>query len=238
MDKDQINMEALLDKLSAVNGTPLNNMDISSFVYCLVITLVFGIILATLYRIYYQENEPQDTSLARSLVLLTPSLMCIFWIVQHSVTLSLGVLGALSFVRFRTPVKRSEDVAFIVIALATAIACSIQHYLLPTALLGIFFVFSFARGFFNKWFVNGERFAIVTFNTNKIANVMEVRGLLATVCKRPEFISSRTYDGITSFVFNIPDLNSRGHEVLTTTLATFDKQSHISVFFPNERIGA
>jgi hypothetical protein len=164
--------------------------------------------------------------------------MCIFWVVQHSLTLSLGVLGALSFVRFRTPVKRSEDVAFIVISLATAIACSIQHYLLPAALLGIFFVFSFMRGFLSKWFINGERYAIVTYNTSKTVNAQEVKSMMASASKGPEFVSSRTYDGITSFVFNVTDLDGNRHDTLIKVLAEYDPKAHISVFFPNERIGA
>lgn len=228
-------MESLLKSLDSI---PVKiETQLSAFLFCLLISLVFGILLSILYKIYYQDNEPQDGSLARSLVLLVPSLMSIFWLVQHSLALSIGLLGSLSFVRFRTPVKRAEDVAFVVIALSTAIACAVEQYLIVSALLVVFFLFSYGRKIYIKYIDSGEKFAILTFNTRKTSNLEEIDAIVRSSCKDPEFISSRTYDGITSFVFNMPMLKSTAHQALTAALAAYDANAHINVFYPNDRIG-
>nr|HOP63679.1 DUF4956 domain-containing protein [Spirochaetota bacterium] len=48
----------------------------------------------------------------------------IFVCIQFSLPLSLGLLGALSIVRFRTPIKEPEEIGFIMIVVATSICCA------------------------------------------------------------------------------------------------------------------
>ena len=70
--------------MQLLGTTEIQDLDLSSpqswsFVVMLLIATLYGIMLNILYSIYYRENEPIDASLARSLVLLTPTLMTIFW---------------------------------------------------------------------------------------------------------------------------------------------------------------
>ena len=59
----------------------LTNDQLLSYMMMLCIALLFGLVLHFLYSVYFRETEPTDASLSRSLVLLTPSLMTIFWFV-------------------------------------------------------------------------------------------------------------------------------------------------------------
>ena len=139
-------MENLLNLSQAANygmGS-LSYEQFISYITMLFTSLIFGLILHFLYSIYFKETEPTDASLSRSLVLLTPSLMTIFWFVQFSLPLSVGLLGTLSFVRFRSPVKRAEDISFIVIALACAISCAIARPAIGALLVLVFLGYSFA----------------------------------------------------------------------------------------------
>ena len=85
-------MDGLMELLT--NQEPAS---VFGFTLSISIALVFGIMLNILYNLYFRDNEPQDGSLARSLVLLTPSLCATFWMIQSSIILSLGLLGSLSF---------------------------------------------------------------------------------------------------------------------------------------------
>ena len=138
-----------------------------SYLTMLFISLIFGLILHFLYSIYFRETEPTDASLSRSLVLLTPSLMTIFWFVQFSLPLSVGLLGTLSFVRFRSPVKRAEDISFIVIALACAVSCAISQPAIGALLVLVFLGYSFVRNYFVPRFFQGLNFGVLTYNTKK-----------------------------------------------------------------------
>ena len=229
--------------LQLFGAKQLEDVDLSSpqswaFVIMLLIALLYGIMLNILYGVYFRENEPLDGSLARSLVLLTPTLMTIFWVIQFSLPLSVGLLGTLSFVRFRSPVKRAEDIAFIVIALACSISCAIMKPLIGGGLILLFLVFSLIRNYISPAAINGKNFAVLTYNTTLNPKISDLEGIFAEAkCRSFEFVSSRTYDGITSFVFNIGNLKQNTLSTLTKALERADKASNISVFYPNGRLG-
>lgn len=215
----------------------ISNEQLLSYVSMLFVSLLFGLVLHFLYSIYFRETEPTDASLSRSLVLLTPSLMTIFWFVQYSLPLSVGLLGTLSFVRFRAPVKRAEDISFIVIALACSVSCAIAKPIIGAFLVLVFLGYSFVRNNFISKFFKGLNFGVLTYNTKKNISVSEIEeSLFEAECKKFQFISSRRYDGITSFVFNITNLSSDKLSKLTNSLEKSDETSNISVFYPNNRI--
>lgn len=232
-------MDNLLDafNFAGANAIPLTDEQVYAYITMLAVSLMFGLVLHFLYSIYFRESEPTDASLSRSLVLLTPSLMTIFWFVQFSLPLSVGLLGTLSFVRFRSPVKRAEDISFIVIALACAVSCAIAKPIIGALLVLVFLGYSFVRNNFVSKFFKGINFGVLTYNTKKNISVGQIeKSLLASECKKFQFISSRRYDGITSFVFNITSLDTEKLTKLTELLEQADDTSNISVFYPNNRI--
>jgi hypothetical protein len=67
-------------------------------------------------------------------VLLTTVL--IITVVKSSLALSLGLVGALSIVRFRTPIKEPEELAYLFIAIAMGLGLG-ANQTLPTVLAGL-----------------------------------------------------------------------------------------------------
>jgi hypothetical protein len=63
-----------------------------------------------------------------------PSITALFLGIQSSIPLSLGLLGALSFVRFRTPVKDPAEIGFLLLLIASSIGASSGNFMV-TALL-------------------------------------------------------------------------------------------------------
>ncbi len=213
------------------------DLDLSGFTITIGIALLFGLCLKTLYGLYFNDNEPQDGSLARSLVILTPAFTSIFWMVQSSLVLSIGLLGSMSFVRFRTPVKRAEDVSFIVVSLSIAIACAIGLPMIAGVITILLFTYTFIRNYMADNSYEKE-FAIITFNTKENITLSDINNKFKYLKLKAEFVSSRTYDGITSLVFNVKKLNQQLHDEISTGLAEFDDQAHINIFYPNDRLGA
>lgn len=228
-------LQTMLEHAQSASEVPDN---MGAFAVVLIVSILFGLMLQLLYSLYFHVNEPQDGSLARSLVLLTPALTATFWMIQSSLVMSLGLLGSLSFVRFRTPIKRSEDVSFIVIGLAVAIACASEHFIIAASLVALLFIYTFCRNHFERRSGTKSKFAIITFNTTSKATVSEISQALTDLKIRPEFISSRTYDGITSYVFNASKVSDSSHDQITSRLTGVDKEAHINVFYPNDRLGA
>lgn len=211
--------------------------DAISFAGTIIISLIFGSLLYLLYVLYFHENEPQDGSLARSLILLVPALTATFWMIQSSVVLSLGLLGSMSFVRFRTPVKRAEDVTFIVIALAVSISCGTHNYAVGVILIGILFVFSLVKNSFFRSHSGPRRYAVVTFNSSTVSELSTIKACFYSLNLKSEFVSARTYDGITSYVFHVAKLSREQHESLAVKLSNLDSEASYNIFYPNDRIG-
>jgi hypothetical protein len=211
---------------------------IGTFLLCMIIAFALGLALTGIYRIYFVDADAMDSSLGRSLTLLTPALAVVFLIIQTSISLSVGVLGSLAFVRFRTPVKRAEDVIFILFSLVSALLCSTGMYHIAAMFVGLFLAYAWGINLVQKRFRFRPKFAVVTINTRKSNSMGEMADLLLPLNKRMQFVSSRTYDGITSYVANIHDLDFETHSELQKRLQQWDETIQVNVFYPSEALGA
>jgi len=87
----------------------------------LIINLVVGVGLAIAIRWHFRVfgstlSNREEFAQVFPFILLTTVL--IITIVKSSLALSLGLVGALSIVRFRTPIKEPEELAYLFIAIA------------------------------------------------------------------------------------------------------------------------
>ena len=76
-----------------------------------------------------------------SLVMLTLVTTLVMNVIGNNIALSLGMVGALSIVRFRTAIKDPRDTAYIFWAIAVGITCGVSDYLI--AGIGTFVIFVF-----------------------------------------------------------------------------------------------
>jgi hypothetical protein len=109
------------------------------FLLVMVLSLACAFFVAYLYKRFYGNRET-GTQIHRSFPLLGLSITAIFMAIQFSLPLSLGLLGALSIVRFRTPVKEPEEIGFLMVVIACALACATFNFVF----LGILLVLALA----------------------------------------------------------------------------------------------
>ena len=91
------------------------------------VSLATAIFIAHLYRHFY-SGRATGTEIHRAFPLLGIAVTSIFVTIQFSLPLSLGLLGALSIVRFRTPIKEPEEIGFIMLVIATSISCATFNF--------------------------------------------------------------------------------------------------------------
>lgn len=135
--------EALI-KAGTSGHQKMENIGLTTFFILLLVSFFASLYISRLYVRFYR---PRGTgSLAyRSFPLLGISVTAIFLCVQFSLPLSLGLLGALSIVRFRTPIKEPEEVGFIMLTIAASISCATFNLfflaiLLAVSTLGLFLI--------------------------------------------------------------------------------------------------
>lgn len=123
-----------LEEFSAISPGQILTAIALSFVLCLFIIFVYR---ATYAGVSYSQ------SFAACLLMLGMTTTVVILVISSNVVLSLGMVGALSIVRFRTAVKEPTDTAFMFWAIATGITCGagyISVSILTTLLLGALFV--------------------------------------------------------------------------------------------------
>jgi hypothetical protein len=229
-------MDSILADLTKFQGD-FGEGGLIRFAVALAISISFGLALSAIYRFYYRTNEPQDGSISRSMPIMSPAVTMIFWLIQFSLPLSLGLLGALSFVRFRTPVKRAEDIAFILILIAGSLACAIGHFLNAFILLALILIYSFARNNIGLISMEDRATAILTINSEKKIQADTINKKLKAKCDAT-LVSQSTRDGIGSFVFNLNNLAKSNSDDVVNVVSEFDSNARVDLFFPENQLGA
>jgi len=89
-----------------------NNLSLTSFVYSVILSFILSFLLSKIYRKQSNTFSNPET-LARIFPILSIGTTIIIAVVKSSLALSLGLVGALSIVRFRTPIKEPEELTYI-----------------------------------------------------------------------------------------------------------------------------
>ena len=87
------------------------------FIFNLILTGLLSYLLGKIY-IRYGMSLSNRKDFARNFVLLGLATMLIITIVQSSLALSLGLIGALSIVRFRAAIKEPEELIYLFLTIA------------------------------------------------------------------------------------------------------------------------
>jgi len=100
-----------------------NDIEPLGFVALLAASAAAAFAVALLYSRFY-GRQATGSDIHRAFPLLGIAITAIFVCIQFSLPLSLGLLGALSIVRFRTPIKEPEEIGFLMVVIATSLACA------------------------------------------------------------------------------------------------------------------
>jgi len=116
----------------------------------LLINLVIGVLLALAVRWHFRRfgsTLSNRDEFAQVFPFVTLTTILIISVVKSSLALSLGLVGALSIVRFRTPIKEPEELAYLFISIAIGLGLGASQTV-PTV-IAAFFILGAMAGL--KW---------------------------------------------------------------------------------------
>ncbi len=102
-------------------------------------SLVASIICYFMYQFFYGSRHI-GAGVHRTFLIGGPAITALFLGIQTSIPLSLGLLGALSFVRFRTPVKDPAEIGFLLLLIASSIGAATSNFLITGLLFVVVFI--------------------------------------------------------------------------------------------------
>jgi hypothetical protein len=116
-----------------------SSIDVTEAVTAILFSLVASIIAYLMYQVFYGSKNI-GAGVHRTFLIGGPAITTLFLGIQSSIPLSLGLLGALSFVRFRTPVKDPAEIGFLLLLIASSIGAATGNYLIVCLLFVVVFV--------------------------------------------------------------------------------------------------
>lgn len=121
--------------------------------------LVAGVISAVIYLSYLISHSGAAYSARFNvfLVMLTLVTTLVMNVIGNNIALSLGMVGALSIVRFRTAIKDPRDTAYIFWGIAVGICCGVSEYVIAGAGTAVIFAWMLIFGFVRS----NERYLII-----------------------------------------------------------------------------
>ena len=122
-----------------MNSLPVPSINFSLF--DLSLNLGIGFLLSTvisLHYLYRSKTRILRKDLAYALPAIGLTTLLVITVVKSSLALSLGLVGALSIVRFRTPIKEPEELAYIFLSIALGLCLGADQR--EAALVGVPFI--------------------------------------------------------------------------------------------------
>ena len=209
------------------------NIDIS--LSSLLISLILAYILSSLVSIYYAKNANTLSNkyiFSKNFTSLTLITTLIITVVKSSLALSLGLVGALSIVRFRAAIKEPEELVYLFICIAIGLGCGANQFLVTT--IGTFFIL--VALYFSNFFIskkqklNSTKVTLNIFlNNNNEQLVDTITNILIKFCKTVNFNSYILNNTGTNISFEL-ELNSiKSIELIKKEILKISNNAEITI---------
>ena len=207
-------------------------IDTTAFVFALIVSLLVSTALSFLYRFFY-EDRATGSQVHRSFVLLGPSITALFIAIQFSLPLSLGLLGALSIIRFRTPIKEPEEVGFIMLLCASSVVIATFQFLLLAALLVTVTVGLAIKQFFPAVVGSTRKDGTILLTLSRTTEntISDVTGMVDALVSKGKLESVSQLDGATTLHFSFCDLTKPALDSLHGELLSLEHISSVNMYF-------
>ena len=180
-------MKKVLEALSQMQV----QMPVGTIILVLFVALILSLIIYFTYK-YTFSGVVYNPRFNFSIVMITMITTIVMIVIGSNISVSLGMVGALSIVRFRTAVKDPRDTAFIFWGIVVGLACGTQCYYV--AIIGSIFVCALAFAF-KKLVKNDNNYVLIvrgkSINTDMIEKVLNKK-IKNYVCKSKYINNSYT----------------------------------------------
>ena len=208
------------------------------FILVLLISAGLNFIIAKAYSLTH-GGYSYSKNFLQAIVLVGIIVSLIMVIIGSDIARAFALVGAMSIVRFRTPIKDSRDLVFIFAAIAVGMACGVQFFVLAAifTVTMIVFVFAFHYWRFGELSDNGYVLR-VQIHGNQRDNLSEA---VSKLCKRSAIVSiSRLNqtDDVEDIIYEVELKRGVHYEALVDNLAKQVNPLSINVLVGESSVNA
>ena len=224
--------QQLNDLLAGVAANNMQAIGLLPFIFLMAVSLV-GALLSSLLYVQFYSSRSTGSQVHRAFPLLGLSITAIFVCIQFSLPLSLGLLGALSIVRFRTPIKEPEEIGFIMLVIATSIATATFKLQFVGIIFGLAVVALLIQRS-GRWFGTPRLDGTIVITVPEQGGPADAAALTAIVRQqvpRAELESVTRHDGATIVSYVFQGMSHQALNGLQLALPGAETGSTFAVFF-------
>jgi len=212
-------MSELLD----FSNLQISNSSLSEFLLGLTLSIIYSLLLRRIY-ISFSTSVSNKAIIANIFPLFSISIFLIVITIKSSIVLSLGLVGALSIIRFRTAIKEPEQIVYFLILTGISIASAAGAYSFPILVIGFIYIY-------NKLNSNSRKKNVYSVNDQLVITADKIENTV--ILELIKVINNSNVD------VNIQSIKKRDEQtIIVLKLSDFDLTSLSTVedFLENKKI--
>ena len=169
-------------------------IDLLVFAANLLIAFLLSYILSLVY-VKYSNSLSNKKIFSNNFYLIALTTTLIITVVKSSLALSLGLVGALSIVRFRAAIKEPEEIAYLFLCIAIGLGLGANYTLVTVTGFAIILALTIVMNLFSKKSLdNEEMFCTISLNKKFV-----LEELLSVLKKHSNYLFLRDFDITSEF---------------------------------------
>jgi hypothetical protein len=204
-----------------------SQLSLVQVVFNLCITAILSFVLSKVYE-RYGHSLSNRKLFSRNFMMIAMTTMLIITIVKSSLALSLGLVGALSIVRFRTAIKEPEELAFLLINIAIGLGLGADQVLITSAAFVILMIVIIIRGVTFKKEENQNLLLSMTINNPGKQDLEAIIEVLKSQCDAVELRRFDSDSSTLEAVFTIDVADYKKVQDLKNSLSDLNQSVRIS----------
>ena len=167
-------------------------IDLENFVLNLFVVIILCFLIQLAYN-KISRSLSNAENFSSNFILLGLTTTIVITIVKSSLALSLGLVGALSIVRFRAAIKEPEELVFLFLIIAVGLGCGAGQINIAVVgtLIAIIIIFIMYFSKRNKQEISIDKFNVSLISNKKLDkdNLKKIIDLVSNYSLQSEFIS-------------------------------------------------
>ncbi len=184
---NQNSFQTLQDYLVTTNV----QIPVLSFAINLLLAAALSFALGRIY-IRYADSLSNRNYFARNFLIIAMTTMLIITIVKASLALSLGLVGALSIVRFRAAIKEPEELGYLFLSIAIGLGLGANQGIITAVAFILIVTILIIRKKVSKKSINSQNLYLTIYSHNP--EKIELRQVIDTVKNNCATVNLKRFD--------------------------------------------
>lgn len=211
-----------------------NTINILDFVINLIIATILSLIIKAFY-IRFGKSFSNREKFAIIFVPMALATLLIITVVQASIALSLGLVGALSIVRFRAAIKEPEELTYIFLVIGIGLTCGANKPIL--AILAVVFILPLI--YLNSRFSSKDIYAKNKVLINMRSSELSIESLTKLLTDNVKHVElkrmERNEDGLFATFLTKPE-GVKEISSISNALMSLDNNASINIIDQSEMV--